>query len=107
MIGNDQIVRVEHTLHAIQGFEPFPLARPAHNDTALELVEIEDVRGLAHQEPGKVRGIDGVRNLLLLEKVEIRGHLSAREPVARLADGHVAQHTRRKSAASVFGLDLH
>ena len=75
VIGDDQIVGVEHALHAIQRLQPFALARPAHNDAALELVEIEGVRGLAHRQPCKVCGIDGVGDFLLLQKREVCGRL--------------------------------
>ncbi len=58
------------------------------------------MRRLAHRQPGKVGRIHGVRDLLLFEQTEVRGHLRARKPVPRFADRDAAQHPRRKPPAA-------
>ena len=106
MIGNDQVFGIKRTLDAVEGLQLFALSRTPHNDAAFNLVEIEDMRGLAHRQPGKIRGIDRVGNLFLLEQAEIGSDLCAREPIFRVANRDAAQHTRREAAASLFGFDL-
>src|SRR5215472_11538454 len=60
MVGNDEIIAIEDALHAVEGLELLALPGAAHDDTALDLVEVEGMRGLAHGEPGEVGGIDGI-----------------------------------------------
>ena len=107
VVGNHQVFGIERAFHAVESLEPLALARAAHDDAALEFVEIERVRGLAHRQPDEVGGVDCIGDLFLLEQPEVRGNVSARKPVARLADGHLAQNARGESPAAIFGLDAH
>ena len=107
VIGHHKVIRVQHALHSVQRLQPLALARPPHYDPSLNLVQIEGVCRLAHRQPCEVGRIHGIQNHLLLEQREIRRNLSAREPVARLADRHIAQHTRSKPPALVLGLNPH
>ena len=107
VVGDDEVFGVEGALDAVEGLELFAFAGAADDDAAFDLVEVEGVRGLAHGEPGKVGGVDGVGDLLLLEQAEVGGDFRAGEPVARVADGDVAQNAGGEAAAGVFGFDLH
>jgi hypothetical protein len=71
VIGDDEVVGRARALYAVESLEPLAFARAAHDDAAFDLVEIEGVRGLAHGEPCKVRGVDGVGDFFLLEKREV------------------------------------
>ena len=86
VVGDDEIFRIEDALDAVEGLELLAFARAANDDAAFDLVEVEGVGGLAHGEPDKVGGIDGIGDLLLLEEIEVGGDFSAGEPVARFAD---------------------
>ena len=105
VIGDDQVFGIEGALDAVEGFELLAFARAADDDAAFDLVEVEGVRGLAHGEPGEVGGIDGVGDLLLLEQGEVRRDFRAGKPVARFADGDVAQDAGGEAAAGVLGFD--
>ena len=56
--------------HAIKGLEAFALARAADDDSAFDLVEVEDVGRLAHGEPGEIGGVNGIGDFLLLKKLK-------------------------------------
>ena len=87
VVGDDQVFGIEHALNAVEGLQLFAFAGAADDDAAFDLVEVESVRGLAHGEPRKVGGIDGIGDFLLLEQREVGGDFRAGEPVARFADG--------------------
>ena len=70
VIGDDQVFGIERALDAVEGLELFAFAGAADDDAAFNLVEVEGVRGLAHGEPCKVGGVDGVGDFLLLEKAK-------------------------------------
>ncbi len=106
VIGDDKVFGIEGALDAVEGLEFFAFAGAADDDAAFDLVEVEGVGGLAHGEPCEVGGIDGVGDLLLLEQGEVGGDFGAGEPVARVADGDVAQNAGGEAAAGVFGFDL-
>src|ERR1035437_3634939 len=91
VVGDDKVFRVESALDAVEGLELFTFARAANDDAALDLVEVESVRGLTHGEPYKVGGVDSVGNLLLLEKLEISVNLRAGKPVTRIGNGDAAK----------------
>ena len=105
VIGDDEVFGIERAFDAVEGLEFFALARAADDDAAFDLVEVEGVGGLAHGEPCEVGGVDGVGDLLLLEQAKVGGDFSAGEPVARIADGDVAQDAGGEAAAGVFGFD--
>ena len=105
MIGNHHVVRVQRALDSVQSLQLFAFARAANDDAALDLVQVEGVGGLAHRQPGVIGGVHGVRNHLLLEQAKVGGHLRAGKPVARVADGHIAQHPRREAATGLPRLD--
>ncbi len=107
VVGHDKVFRIERTFYAIQRLELLAFFGAPHHDAALDLVQVEDMRGLAHRQPGKVGGIHGVRDAFLFEQAEVGGDFRAREPVARIADGDAAQHPRGEAPAGVFGLDAH
>ena len=73
LIGDDQVVGFEGALGAVEELEFFALVGEADDDAAFDLVEVEGVGRMAHAEQGKVRGVDGVRDLLLAEQVEVLG----------------------------------
>ena len=106
VIGDDEVFGIEGALDAVEGLEFFAFAGAADDDAAFDLVEVEGVGGLAHGEPCEVGGVDGVGDLLLLEKAEVGGDFGAGEPVARVADGDVAEDAGGEAAAGVFGFDL-
>jgi hypothetical protein len=49
------------------------LCGEADDDAAFDLVEVEDVGGMAHAEQDEVGGVDGVRDGLLAEQREVFG----------------------------------
>ena len=64
-IGDDEVVGHEFALAAVQQAQLFPGARTAHHNATLQGVQIEDVGGLAHGEPGEVRHVHRRRDGLL------------------------------------------
>ena len=106
VVGDDEVFGIERALDAVQGLELFAFAGAADDDAAFDFVEVEGVGGLAHSEPGEVGGVDGVGDLLLLEQAEVRGYFRAGKPVARVADGDVAEDAGGEAAAGIFGFDL-
>ena len=105
-VGNDEVFGIEGALDAVEGLELFAFLGAAHDDAALDLVEVEGVRGLAHGEPGVVGGIDGVGDLLLLEQVEVGGNLAPGNQ-SRIGDGDATQDAAGEAAAGVRGFDAH
>jgi hypothetical protein len=94
VVGDDQIVGVEGALYAVQSLELFAFAGAADDDAALDLVQIKCVSRLTHGQPGKVRGVDGVENLLLFEEREIAGDLGRQAPVNRAGSMVTLRKTR-------------
>ncbi len=60
-VGDDQIFRRKLALHSVQRLQSFAGERPPHqNLTALEQVEIKDVRGMPHLPQRVVGSVGGV-----------------------------------------------
>ena len=68
--------------------------READDDAALDLVEVKGVGGMAHAEEDEVAGVDGARDLLLAEEVEVFGDLAGAG-----GDGDVAEDLGGEAAA--------
>ena len=102
LIGDDQIVGLQRALGPVQQPQLLALARQPHHDAALDLVQIERMRGMPHPHQHKVADIDGIRDLLLLQQAKVFSN----PPRAR-RNRHIAQHPRRKSSAKLRRLNPH
>ncbi len=60
LIRDDQIVRREDPLRAVQQFEALAGARQPDHDAAFDRVQVKGVGGMPHAEQREVGGVDGV-----------------------------------------------
>ena len=76
MVRNHQVFWIQLPLNAVESLQLFALAGTPDDDSTLNFVEIKCVSRLTHGQPRKIRRIDSVENLLLLEECEIPNHLA-------------------------------
>ena len=62
LVGDHQIVRLEHTLRVVERDEPLPRTRAAHDHLAVQRVEVERVQRVPEREHHVVRDVDDVRD---------------------------------------------
>ncbi|CRE10820.1 Uncharacterised protein [Bordetella pertussis] len=86
---------------AVEQFERFAFARPAHGEIAADLVEIEHMRGTPHLEHDVVGNIDQGRHRTLAGTLQARLHPFGR----RGARVDALDHAPGKAAAQIRGLD--
>jgi hypothetical protein len=100
LVGDHQIVGNQRPGGAVQ--QPDLLARvgAAHHDAALDLVQVEDVVGMAHAEQHEVRDVDRVRDRFLPEFAEVM-----RDDALGGRDRDAADNLRGKASAQVRRLD--
>ena len=70
-VGDDEIVCDEGAGGAVEELQLFARAGVADDDAAFDLVEVEDVVGMAHAEEDEVGDVDGVGDLLEAELGEV------------------------------------
>ena len=67
----DQIVRFERAFGAVEQPKLLALARKPHNDSAVDLIQIEGMRRMPHADKREVRSIDSIQDLLLVEQMKV------------------------------------
>ena len=76
VVGDDKIVGFQRAFRTIEQLEPLALAREADDDSAVDLVEIKRVGGMAHPLQNKVGGIDRVGDGFRSQQREVLGYLA-------------------------------
>ena len=99
VVGDDEIVGFERVLGAIEKLEPLALAREADDDSAVELVQVKGVGGMAHPLQNEVGGIDCIGDGLRSQQREVLG-----DDPGGGRNGDVAQDARGEPAAEALGI---